>query len=134
MSIYCDASVLLKRVLDEPDAAATTSQLRRHAADGKSLLTTSLARVEIGRAIRRVGGSAIDEAAITDLTARALRGIDTQMVDNETLAIASTLPAQHLGALDAIHVATALMVGADVVLTRDRRMAEACTALGLAVA
>lgn len=134
MSIYCDASVLLKRVLDEPDSVVTTMQLRRYVADGAALLTTSLARVEIGRAVRRVGGAAIGEASITDLTARALRGIDMQMVDHDTLAIASTLPAQHLGALDAIHVATALRVGADVVLTRDRRMAEACTALGLAIA
>ena len=36
--------------------------------------------------------------------------------------------------VDAIHVATALLLQADLVLTADREMAAACVEVGLAVA
>ena len=50
------------------------------------------------------------------------------------LALVEVIPGRHLGTLDAIHVATALIMRADLVVTRDQRMIEACTEVGLAVA
>jgi predicted nucleic acid-binding protein len=44
------------------------------------------------------------------------------------------LPVRFLKTLDSLHVASALLVGADVVITEDRQMARACAELGLAVA
>ena len=49
---YLDASALVKLVLAERETAALTSELR----DVECVYTSELARIEIGRAIRRIAG------------------------------------------------------------------------------
>ena len=49
------------------------------------------------------------------------------------LRIAATLQTQHLGTLDAIHLATALVTEADALITYDKQLAEAARSLGINV-
>ena len=132
--VYCDASVLVAR-LTRDDAHHDVTTLIDHALthDGR-LLSSELAWLEVSRAINRLASSYGDAASPFVTIEAAFDDIDLMALDHSVLAVAREIPDPHLGTLDAIHVATALMVGARLVLTRDRRMAQACSALGLAVA
>ena len=132
--IYCDSSVLLKRYREEPDSETCSRELERMTLDGDFLLSSKLALVEVTRGIDR---NLPPEAAQEDLdeaVAKVLEDVDLISIDDFTLEVAGEIPGRHLGTLDAIHVATALIMRADLVITRDQRMIEACTEVGLAVA
>jgi predicted nucleic acid-binding protein len=90
--------------------------------------------VEVTRGVdKRMPAEATQEAfdqALVDV----LGDVDIIAIDDFTLQLAAEIPGRHLGSLDAIHVATALIMRADLVVTRDQRMIEACTEVGLAVA
>jgi uncharacterized protein len=118
--IYCDSSVLLKRYREEPDSETCSRELERMTLGGDFLLSSKLALVEVTRGIDR---NLPPEAAQEDLdeaVAKVLEDVDLIAIDDFTL--------------DAIHVATALIMRADLVVTRDQRMIEACAEVGLAVA
>ena len=132
--IYCDSSVLLKRYREEPDSETCSRELERMTLGGDFLLSSKLVLVEVTRGIDR---NLPPEAAQEDLdeaVAKVLEDIDLIAIDDFTLEVAGEIPGRHLGTLDAIHVATALIMRADLVVTRDQRMIEACTEVGLAVA
>lgn len=132
--IYCDSSVLLKRYREEPDSETCSRELERMTLDGDFLLSSKLALVEVTRGIDR---NLPPEAAQEDLdeaVAKVLEDVDLVAIDDFTLQVAAEIPGRHLGTLEAIHVATALIMRADLVVTRDQRMIEACTEVGLAVA
>ena len=131
--IYCDSSVLLKRYRDEPDSETCSRELERMTLGGDFLLSSTLASVEVTRGIDR---NLPPEAAQEDLdeaVAKVLEDVDLVAIDDFTLQVAAEIPGRHLGTLDAIHVATALIMRADLVVTRDQRMIEACAEVGLAV-
>ena len=52
MRIYVDSSALIKRVIDEPESDALDEALERHVAADDVLVASSLAWVEVTRAIR----------------------------------------------------------------------------------
>jgi predicted nucleic acid-binding protein len=131
--IYCDSSVLIKRYRDEPDSETCSRELERMTLGGDFLLSSTLALVEVTRGIDR---NLPPEAAQEDLdeaVAKVLEDVDLVAIDDFTLQVAAEIPGRHLGTLDAIHVATALIMRADLVVTRDQRMIEACAEVGLAV-
>lgn len=132
--IYCDSSVLLKRFLVEEDSRASVSQLNEFTRGGDHLFSSRIAVVEVTRGVdKRMPAEATQEAfdqALVDV----LGDVDIIAIDDFTLQLAAEIPGRHLGSLDAIHVATALIMRADLVVTRDQRMIEACTEVGLAVA
>lgn len=131
MKVYCDSSVLVKRVVLEPDSEHVADVLEELCGSGATLVTSDLARVELLRALRRRAGEA---QSVDSLVHEALA--DAVIVDlfTDCLTLAGSLPIENLRTLDAIHLATAMVAGCDVVLTRDRQMARACTELGLDVA
>jgi len=101
----------------------------RHKAEHRRA-TSALARVEIGRIALLVGRQASLRAR------RELSRFDDFAVDDGILdRAAALLPATRLRSLDAIHVATAELLGADLhaLVTYDTRMAAAATELGLPV-
>lgn len=118
---YLDSSVVLARVFDEEP---------RPSVHAESVLTSELTIVEVARRLIHRG---FTDDPWTDAT-EALATIELLAVGPEVIARASTLPVRHLKSLDALHVASALLVGADIVITGDRQMARACAELGLAVA
>jgi len=128
MKLYLDSSALVKLVQREKESDALRQFLRRHRAD--QLVTSALSRVEVVRAVLTGGPSALAQAR------RQLSRLDQILLSTEVLDRAATLaPTVQLRSLDAIHLAAAQIVGADLraVLTYDRRMADAALDLGLAV-
>ena len=128
MRLYLDSSALVKLVQRETESDALRRFLRRHHAD--QLVTSALARVEVVRAVLIGGPAALAQAR------RQLSRLDQIVLGTEVLDRAATLaPNAQLRLLDAIHLAAAQVVGADLraVVTYDRRMADAAQALGLVV-
>ena len=124
--VYLDSSAIVKLVLAESESVA----LRRHVLRYQSWISSTLAQVEVMCAVMARGPSLLDQA---ELTLKQMTFID---LDEVLIRRASFLPPTVLRALDAIHIASALALGdaLEVVLTYDRRMAEAAAAMGLPVA
>jgi predicted nucleic acid-binding protein len=93
-------------------------------------VTSALARVEVVRAVAAGGPAAVAHAR------RQLARVDQVNIDRVLLDEAATLaPETMLRSLDAIHLASASSIGADLraVVTYDRRMADAAASLSLVV-
>jgi predicted nucleic acid-binding protein len=128
VSLYFDSSALVKLVVQEAESDALRRFMRRHATQRR--VTSGLARVEVVRAVAAGGPSAVAHAR------RQLARIDQLAIDRDLLDAAATLaPGTVLRSLDAIHLAAAHALGTDLrsVLSYDRRMQEAATALGITV-
>jgi len=126
--IYIDTSALLKLLKDdEPDAPAL-----RHFMDemDPDLVSSALLAVEARRGMLR---NRPDGLPMVDLV---LHDVTLLSVSDAVIESAGRLPDPLLRSLDAIHLATALLIRRDVeaVLTYDERLACASTAHGLAVA
>jgi len=125
-AIYLDSSAIVKLVIREPE----TDALRAFVALGPTRVTSALARAEVPRALRRHGRSAMTRGAQT------LRALDLLVLDDALLDQAAALDAEPLRSLDAIHIASAQQLGADLagLVTYDTRMIVAARSLGLPVA
>lgn len=64
----------------------------------------------------------------------ALSGVAEHPLVGEVVSLARRVNPNELRSLDAIHLAAALLLDADLVLTYDDSLAAACAANGLAVA
>jgi len=124
--LYLDSSALVKTVVAEPESAALRRLLRRH----HLRVSCGLARTEVVRAVRHLGPRATTRAR------QVLQRIDLVRLDDALLDAAGVLDASMLRSLDAIHLAAALTVAAqlEAVVTYDARMAAAARLLGLRVA
>jgi predicted nucleic acid-binding protein len=93
-------------------------------------VTSSLARVEVLRAVAAGGGEAIANAR-RQLTRLHQVNLDSALLDSA----AAIDPGWVLRSLDAIHLASAQLVGGDLraVVTYDQRMSMAATTLGFVV-
>ena len=131
---YVDSSVLIKRVIDEPGSAEARHRLHSQTGAGDTLMISTVGVVEVHRAIRRVTAGARSDEEMRVLTLEALEDVYTIAIDETVLSIAREIPVRHLGTLDAIHIATALLAEAGALLTDDQQMARACEEVGLSVA
>ena len=122
---YLDASAFVKLVKDEPESAALDSALEAWPRKSSS----ALLEVEGPRAARRTNPLAYDAA-------RALiGGMELVEIDADIRHAAATLDDPGLRTLDAIHLATALLIKDELeaVITYDVRLAESARAHDLAV-
>ena len=125
--IYFDSSALVKQVRDEAESSALREWLT---AQGPVIAVTStLARVEVVRAVAGSGQEAIQRA-------RALLSELTQLQLTSGLLDAAADLTEPLRSLDAIHLASALRLGAGLewFVAYDKRLLEAAKAVGLAIA
>ena len=125
--LYVDASALLKRVVVEAESSAVRALLRERDLAGDLLTASSLAWLEVWRSLRR--------AAVADVggfVAAALSGVAEYPLDEALLRRARIVGPKELRSLDAIHLASAIAVGADAILTYGLRLADAAAAVGLA--
>lgn len=128
MRLYLDSSALVKLVQREAESPALRRFLRRHGDDGR--VTSTLARVEVVRAVAAAGPRAVSHAR------RQLARVDQINLDHDLLDAAAVLaPGPPLRSLDAIHLASVRALGSELrsVVTYDRRMQEAAKALGIPV-
>ena len=133
MRVYFDSSALLKRVLDEPEAEAFDDSVDRFVEQGAALLASSLAWVEVSRAIRqRLEAEA--PRRIIDLIEVALSGVEEFPISEQVIDIAQRMRPASIRSLDAIHLASASLLGADLVCGYDERMLAAAEELGFRTA
>ena len=126
MSIYLDSSAALKLVFNEGESRA----LQRYLGQRPKLSSSSLLRSELVRAVYRLDPRQLGRAR------RVLSHFDTRDIDSEILDRAGEIAPRSLRTLDAIHIATATLLGPDLaaLVTYDRRMIEAAHLYGLPVA
>jgi len=123
--VYLDSSALVKLVVAEAESTA----LRRYLRGRPERVSSALAKVEVIRAVRPHGASAVTRAR------QVLRWVNMLHLDEELLEDATTLDMGVLRSLDAIHLAAARTLGDELqaVVTYDDRMASAAARLGLQV-
>lgn len=126
--LYVDSSALLKRVILEAESSRVRALLRDRAHAREVLTASSLAWVEVWRALRRAG-----TADVEALVRAALSGIAEFPLDEAVLLRARRVGPDSLRTLDAVHLASALAVGADELLTYDERLAAAAGLAGIEV-
>jgi predicted nucleic acid-binding protein len=123
--IYADTSALAKLLIPETETAALRSWISRQDA---RLVTNSVGVVELRRLAARVSQQALGAATVL------LGRIDRLALTPAALALAGELPPPEVRTLDALHIASAAeLLELQVLLTYDRRMAEAATHFGLPV-
>lgn len=116
----------MKLVQKEAESEALRRYLRRYRSDER--VTSALSRIEVIRAVAGGGPAAIGKAR------RQLARLHQVAVDNQLLDAAATIgPGVVLRSLDAIHLASAQLVGADLrsVVTYDERMRSGAGTIGL---
>lgn len=126
--IYVDSSVPLLALMEQAGGSEAAA-LDEHRGEALRKVSSALLNVEVSRALRREG---LDPALADAL----LDSIDLVVTDDEVVQRAKALTGE-LKSLDAIHLATALMLDHPrdpvVLLTHAARLAEAARAHGLEV-
>jgi predicted nucleic acid-binding protein len=122
---YLDSSAIVKLAVREPQSDALRRHLHRH----RPLLSSALARTEVLRSLLPGGEPALASGR------RVLDRVDLARINDRVLNLAATLAPLELRTLDAIHLATATRLGADLseIVTYDERMASAARSLGFRV-
>jgi predicted nucleic acid-binding protein len=123
---YLDASACVKLVSPEPESDALVEYLR----DRPEQVSSVVVDVEVSRAAARLG-------PIAEAGARLLLATITLVpMTADVRALARTIPPPVLRSLDAIHLATAVALGADlgVFVAYDQRLLDAAVDAGLPVA
>jgi uncharacterized protein len=123
---YLDSSALVKLAVEEPETAALRRYLRRR----RPLVSSALARTEVVRALLLEGAEAVARGR------SVLDRIDLIRVSDRILNAAATLLPIEVRSLDAIHLAIAQLLAADLgrVVAYDERMLSAAKQLGLRTA
>jgi predicted nucleic acid-binding protein len=121
---YVDTSAALKLIVDESESSALEKALNTHR---PQLVACLLLETELRRAMHR-------DPALNQATAsRFLEGVDLYEMPVSLFQEAGLLPGVGLRSLDALHLAGAIRLGVDHVLTYDIRMTTAARELGLSV-
>jgi predicted nucleic acid-binding protein len=122
---YLDSSAIVKLAVQEPESAA----LRRYLQRRRPLVSSALARTEVARALLPAGEEA------TRRGQDALARLELARVNDHVLGEAGRLLPADLRSLDAIHLATARLLGDDLArfITYDERMAATARDFGFHV-
>ncbi|MHB0928940.1 MAG: type II toxin-antitoxin system VapC family toxin [Candidatus Nanopelagicales bacterium] len=126
MAFYLDTSAFLKLVVEEAESAT----LRAWSTEPvKHFVSSDLLRTEALRTARRHSPEALLQARIL------LDGVALMAVTADVCERAAELDPSILRSLDALHLASALMLGDSLegVVTYDTRFASACAAIGIPV-
>jgi uncharacterized protein len=120
---YLDSSAILKLAVAEPESPA----LRRHLRRRRPLVSSALARTEVIRALLPAGPVAVAAGRAV------LASLDLLRVNDRVLDAAGLLQPDDLRSLDAVHLATAQYLGADLaqLVAYDDRLLGAAATLGI---
>jgi len=122
---YIDTSAALKLIVDEPESDALVETLQTQA---PTLVSCLLLETELRRAVNC--RPQLSQAVVTDLLTR----VNLYEIAPAWFTAAGLLPGEQLRTLDALHVASAIHLRADRLLTYDARMAQAALSVGMPVA
>lgn len=124
--LYLDSSAIVKLVASEPESASLTARIEE-----ATTVSSEIARVEVLRAIRRSGG----KREMLERGREVIRRLGLLRVDGRVLDLAAEVEPADLRTLDAIHLASALVLGETLgaFVTYDRRLVAAAEQAGLGV-
>jgi len=124
--LYLDSSAIVKLVASEPESASLTARIAE-----ATTVSSEIARVEVLRAIRRSGG----KREMLERGREVIRRVGLLRVDGRVLDLAAEVEPADLRTLDAIHLASALVLGETLggFVTYDRRLVAAAEQAGLGV-
>lgn len=118
--IYLDSSVALRTILDGPER----ERLRSWMQEVGTVISSRLLRTEVIRVLRRDHRPVIEGAPLFDR-------VGLLDISRETHTVAESIE-RHVKTLDALHLATALLVGEPVIVaTHDQTMKTVAGHLGL---
>ncbi len=121
--VYLDASVALRTILDVPERERLQSWMQ---ASGTTFVSSRLLRTEVVRVLRRDGRPLVEASPLLDR-------VGVLEMSRETHTVAESIE-RHIKTLDALHLATALLIGEPVTLaTHDSTMRVVAEHLGLLV-
>lgn len=127
--IYLDSSAIIKLIRQENETSALRDWLRQH--ESTPLITSVLGRIETYRAALRSPSVNTHKLGVT-------LGAFIQIPINDSIVqLACVLDEPMLRSLDAIHLATALWIGASRVrslVTYDKRLYDTAQQAGIVVA
>lgn len=132
MRIYVDSSALIKRAIDEPESDSLIAFLKGCVDSGDTIVSSSLAWVEVTRGLR----TRLDHehpATIAELAEDALSGVAEYAIDARVVALARRVGPPVLRTLDALHLASAILTDADLMVVYDKRLATVTEDLGIRV-
>ena len=133
MRVYADSSALIKRAVDETESDALGDTLEQHVNEGDAIVSSALAWVEVSRALRTLSEQGIHgEVSLSEGIDLALSGVAERPIGDDVISLARRIAPPVLRSLDAIHLATAVILDVDLVLTYDGRLASACRHNGFA--
>jgi predicted nucleic acid-binding protein len=124
---YIDTSAALKLLAEESHSRAFAAFYDK--SEGASWVSSALLRIEVVRAVSRVMPAALPDARAM------LLAFDYVSIDDEVIDAATNEPDRMLRSLDAIHLATARVLGPDLdgLATYDDRLAVAAKDAGISV-
>jgi predicted nucleic acid-binding protein len=126
--LYLDASAIVKLIAEEPESAELIE-----AVTDERLVSSELAIAEVPRAVRRA-----ERGDLVELIARAnavLATLALVPIGREVLTIAGAFTMPTFRALDAIHVASSLLLDdLGLFVSYDARQLRAAAEAGLAIA
>jgi predicted nucleic acid-binding protein len=123
MRWYIDASVALHALLPGGDVRARR-WLDEVTQAGDEVFSSMLLHLELARVLRR-------EALDVSMARPVLDRVNLVSIDDGVLRFAAAIEA-HIKSLDAIHLATCALLGANIgVVTHDGQMSAAAASLGL---
>ena len=135
MRVYIDSSALIKRSVEEEESDDLETALDRYLADDAVLLSSSLAWIEVSRALRtRIENGSWSDDDINEAVDIALSGVAERLVTGDVVGLARRVAPPRLRTLDAIHLATAIILDVDLVVAYDARLVDACRHNGLVTA
>jgi uncharacterized protein len=121
--VYLDSSVALRTILDVPEREPLQTWMET---PGTIFVSSRLLRTEVVRVLRRDGRPLADGMPLLDR-------VGLLEISRETHTVAESIE-RHVKTLDALHLATALLVGEPLtVATHDGPMKTVAEHLGLLV-
>lgn len=130
--LYVDTSALLKLLVREAESTA----IERELVQWPSLATSVVTEVELPRAVARAREDRPDAVIDGSLVLQGLLASAAIVeLSDDIVAAARGVAPVHVGALDAIHIASALSLDQELtgVATYDARMSDALTRVGVTV-
>ncbi len=126
MAFVVDSSAVVKLIVNEPKSQSFSTWLKNCKHD---LFVSEIAHTEVARAIARV------DANLQGQLKNVLERFGTIRVSSQILTIAGVLTPTNLRTLDAIHLASCLILGDDLkgFVTYDSAQADAASHNGITV-
>jgi predicted nucleic acid-binding protein len=132
--VYFDRSALIERSVQEAESDAVEAALDRYVAAVAVAILSSPAWGEVRRALRaRLDGRWCGDDEIHNAFHGALAEAAERFITEEVLSLARRVAPPPLRTLDAIHLATAIVLDVDEVVAYDDRLIDACRSSGLAL-